>query len=116
MNRFETQVQGYHSLEYPVFVHTVGQLFYLVNAGAPVSMMLLDAQNRDAYRLGNPYLTLTLSPASPRHGGQAVLPYAGQWFMVIRSENHYPIRVETELEFFPSSPVPTGGIFSGRFG
>jgi hypothetical protein len=115
MNRFETLVEGHHSLEYPIVAHTLGQLFYLVNAGAPVSMMLIDAMNRDAYRFGKPYITLVLSPLSARHGGQAMLPYGGQWFMIIRNENHYPIRVETELQFFPTSPTPSG-IFSGSFG
>lgn len=115
MNRFETLVQGGHSLEYPIVAHTLGQLFYLVNATSPVSMMLLDAPNRDQYRFGRPYMTLVLSPSSPRHGGQAMLPYGGQWFMVIRNENHYQVRIDTELQFFPSSPTPTG-IFGGSFG
>lgn len=53
-------------------------------------------------------MTLVLSPTAARHGGQAMLPYDGQWFMIIRNENHYQVRIETELQFFPSSPAPTG--------
>jgi len=113
MNRFDTIVQGKHSLEYPIVAQALGQLFYLVNAGAAVTVFLLDAPNRDAYRFGRPYLTLAMSPTSMRHGGQAMLPYGGQWFMVIRNENFHPVRVETELQFFPTNPTPTGGIFSG---
>lgn len=119
MNRIETNVAPRHTLEIPFVAFTVGALVYRIVAEEPIDSFVVDPLARDAYRSSRPYVTVAVTEHERMHTGQALLPYGGQWFVIVRNPTDKQVRVQAELEFLPSSQASGmsgsyGGIFGSR--
>ena len=108
MNTLETMLAPLHTWEIPLVLPGAGTLQLRVSADNFVEAFVLDPVNRDAYKRGASFTSLYPSQPNRLHSANVSLSYGGPWFVLVRSLQSLPVRVQADINFVPYMPTPTG--------